>query len=368
MNITRELPFDGSLRKRRIYLILLALGGLGGAVSFAHALFSGTLEVEVVAATAGTAVVCGLLAVLTASKRVPLQRLERTVLAVGALVVAGVLWYGLYAAPPDAGIRAGSFAALLWVPILFVFCAIAFDGITSLRYSMAIYVVVVALTLPHALGTLGSTSLGDGLFFPLQAYLAYAVLIAALYFFADIRQRAFTMEEAARTMRRLANTDALTGLANRRQAEEQLTRELRRAERYGRPFSVLVMDIDHFKALNDRHGHLAGDDVLVDLARRIERMVRAADTIARWGGEEFLLIAPETVADDAARVADMIRRHIDENAMADRYRMTISIGVASYRPGDTVQSIIARADAALYLAKRAGRNQVKMEIVPTTPV
>jgi diguanylate cyclase len=364
MRLRKEAPFDAGRRKRGIYLFLLVLGGIGATTSLVQNLLSagGTLSVTV--ATLGTLVVSAGAAALTAYGRVPLPLLERGLLATATLLFCASVWYGLYLAPPGGPHVGGVMALMLWVPLLFVFSAIAFDGITSLRYSMAIYILVVALTLPHAVATMGGAAVSDGFFFPVQAYLAYAVIIAALYFFSDLQQRAHTMEETARTMRRLANTDALTALANRRQAEEQLLRELRRAERYGRVFSVLMMDIDHFKDLNDRFGHLAGDEVLVDLARRVERTVRSSDTIARWGGEEFILLAPETGLDDARRLAEMIRHHIDANVLADRYHVTISLGVASYRAGDSVQSVIARADAALYLAKRAGRNQVRVEIAP----
>jgi diguanylate cyclase len=364
MRITRDLPGDGSLRKRRIYLVLLLLGALGAAISFAQNALSPYGTPSIAGAAVAIFGACLALAGLTRWRRIDTDRLERILIAAATLVLAGAIAFGLYATP-DGGPQAQNVAAMmLWVPLLFVFCAIAFDGATSLRYSLAIYVLLVALTLPHAFATMSGTGLVDGLHFLLQAYLAYAVTIVALYFFSDIEQRAFTMEETARTMRRLANTDALTALANRRQCEEQLASELRRAERYSRVFSVLMIDIDGFKELNDRFGHLAGDDVLVDMARRIERMVRASDLIARWGGEEFLLLAPETGLEDARRLAEMTRHHIDTNVLAERHHVTISVGVASYRGGDTVQSVVARADAALYLAKRGGRNQVKVEIVP----
>jgi diguanylate cyclase len=362
MSITRELPYDGGRRKRRIYFVLLLLGAAAAAVSFLQELASGGGPVLDAGPTLAKAVLLGGLAGLSLSGRLTLVRLERLLLAVAAGIVFLTMWLGLYGPAPS---EQQVLASLLWVPLLFVFCAIAFDGITSLRYGLAIFVLVVAVTLPHGVATMGGGGVTDGLVLPLQAYLSYLLMIVALYFFADVQQRAFTMEETARTMRQLANTDALTGLANRRQAEEQLSRELRRAERYGRAFSVLMIDLDHFKDLNDRFGHLAGDDVLIDLARRLERMVRASDTVARWGGEEFLLLAPETSGEDARRLAEMIRQHVDANALADRYRITLSLGVASYRPGDTVQSVVARADAALYLAKRGGRNQVRVEIVPS---
>ncbi len=368
MRITRDLPIDGNQRKRGIYLVLLILGGVGAAVSLAQNLLSPYGATGLSVATIATIVGCAVLAGLTFWRRIVLEQLERVLLASATAAVCATIGYGLYLAPVGGPHAINVAATMLWIPLLFVFCAIAFDGLTSLRYSLAIYVLVVALTLPHAVATMPGTGVMDGLFFTLQAYLAYAVIIIALYFFSDIQQRAYTMEETARTMRRLANTDALTALANRRQCEEQLTYELRRAERYGRVFSVLMIDIDHFKELNDRFGHLAGDDVLVDMARRIERMVRASDLIARWGGEEFLLLAPETNLEDARRLAEMTRHHIDTTTLADRHRVTISVGVASYRGGDTVQSVVARADAALYLAKRGGRNQVKVEIVPAPSV
>jgi diguanylate cyclase len=364
MKLVRDAAFDASRRKRGIYLILLVLGGVGAAAALAQNLLSPGGTPSITVATLGTLLASAGAATLTAYGRAPLALLERGLLLSATLLLCAAIWYGLYVAPPGGPHEVGVTALMLWIPLLFVFSAIAFDGITSLRYSMAIYLLVLALTLPHAVATAREAGFAVGLFLPMQAYLAYAVIIAALYFFSDLQQRAHTMEETARTMRRLANTDALTALANRRQAEEHLVRELRRAERYGRVFSVLMMDIDHFKDLNDRFGHPAGDEILVDLARRIERTVRAADTVARWGGEEFILLAPETGLDDGRRLAEMIRTHIDGEVLAERYHVTLSIGVASYRPGDSLQSVVARADAALYLAKRGGRNQVRIEIAP----
>jgi len=366
MGAAHELPFDGGRRRRNVYTVLLALAALAAAISFLHIALDPLGPPSLAVGSVAVLLACAVLAALSAWPRVPLAHLERGLLGTAAVVVSATLLYGLYVAPPAGTYAASAAAIMLWVPLLFVFCAIAFDGATSLRYSIALALVVVAITLPHAVATRAGTGATDGLFFPLQAYLAYAVTIVALYFFSDIRQRVSIMEEMARTMRRLANTDALTGLANRRQAEEQLLRELRRAERYGRRFSVLLMDIDHFKGLNDRYGHLAGDDVLIDLARRIQRMVRGADTVARWGGEEFMLLAPETGIEDAGRLAEMIRQHVAGHTLAERYRCTLSLGVAAYRPGDSVQAVIARADAALYQAKRGGRNQVQLEVAPAS--
>ena len=358
------LPLEGRRRKRRVYAALMWLAFIATVVSLVRHLVLGPVDLPTVALGAVAALVFGGVAVMALLRRVPLVLIEHLVLWGVAALLIGNLAIRLYVLAPSPDGASAIVTTLLWLPLLFVFSAIAFDGETSLRYSAALFVLIVLVTLPHALASMGGTLLTDGVGVMLQAYLAYAVMIVALFFFADLQERVAAMEETARTMRQLANTDALTGLANRRQAEEQLARELRRAERYGRTFSLLMLDIDHFKDLNDRYGHQAGDDVLVDLARRLGAMVRASDTVARWGGEEFLLVAPETPLDDARRLAEMIRRHVADNHLADRFQVTVSLGLASYRPGDTVPSLVARSDAALYLAKRGGRNQVRVEIVP----
>ena len=206
--------------------------------------------------------------------------------------------------------------------------------------------------------------MSDDLFVLAQALVAYAVLIAGLRFFGDLHVRASTLERTAERMRELAHTDALTGLGNRRQADLWLVREVQRAARYARPFTVLMLDIDHFKRLNDDHGHAAGDRVLVDLASELVGMVRASDAVVRWGGEEFLVLAPETALEDAVQVAELIRRQIAKLPLGEAHRVTVSIGVAAHRTGDDPESLVARADAALYMAKRSGRNAVRKEVAP----
>ena len=351
-----------------MYVVLLWLAFAATVASFGTRVLEGKTDLASSLFGAAAMVVFLAIAVAARVQRVRLEWIEHGLLWSATFILLANLGSRLYLLTPDvAGVEA-VVATLVWFPLVFVYSSVAFDGERSLRYSAAVYVLFTLVTLPHAFASLGGDLIVSGFGLFLQAYLAYAVTIAALYFFADLQQRMVAMEETARTMRKLANTDALTGLANRRQGEEQLARELRRAERYGRVFSVLMLDIDHFKDLNDRFGHQAGDDVLVDLSRRIDAMVRASDTVARWGGEEFLLLTPETSIGDAQRLAEMIRQHVTDNSLAGRYQVTVSLGVASYRPGDTLSSLVARSDAALYLAKRGGRNQVRLEIVPAPAI
>ncbi len=171
-----------------------------------------------------------------------------------------------------------------------------------------------------------------------------------------------SLSEKNEELARLSVTDALTGLYNRRYLTETLANEVARAQRHEHAFAVLMIDIDHFKKVNDRYGHLMGDDVLIGIASSLARSVREVDYAARYGGEEFLLLLPETGLDGAVKTAERIRVQLAGEKYAagkDKVTVTVSVGVAGYPShGDTPESIIASADAALYQAKRRGRNRV----------
>lgn len=155
-----------------------------------------------------------------------------------------------------------------------------------------------------------------------------------------------------------AATDALTGIANRAGIDELLGRELHRTDRHDVPLSVIMFDIDHFKVINDTYGHPAGDAVLVALTRLVANHVRAHDTLGRYGGEEFLVVAPQTDPDEGRRLAERLRAAIEDQLFPAAGRVTCSFGVATRRPGDKQQTLVARADEALYAAKETGRNRV----------
>ncbi|MDJ1007925.1 MAG: diguanylate cyclase [Paracoccaceae bacterium] len=166
---------------------------------------------------------------------------------------------------------------------------------------------------------------------------------------------------------RLAATDSLTGLYNRRYAMSHATRILREAAAADRPVAVLIGDLDHFKRVNDTYGHGAGDTVLVEIAQRLRANLRGADVLARLGGEEFLIVMPETDAGQAGPVASRICRFVAERpVVVDEGRksvgVTMSLGVAATDPAapvpETLEALIERADKALYAAKAAGRNQI----------
>jgi len=171
------------------------------------------------------------------------------------------------------------------------------------------------------------------------------------------------LAQARRLLRVMATIDPLTGAYNRRQVQQHFANELSRHVRSQHPLSCLMIDIDHFKAVNDAHGHQVGDDVLRKVTSRIGSSLRVYDVVGRYGGEEFLVILPETDSQEAAAIAERVRESVAQTAEAtgdQGHPVTISLGVASNRSGDTVDTMTQRADEALYHAKNNGRNRVEV--------
>ncbi len=179
--------------------------------------------------------------------------------------------------------------------------------------------------------------------------------------FSAMAATAIHSEHMKEEMEALATTDGLTGLLNRRAFLSSLAGELKRAERRGQPLSVMIADVDHFKKVNDKYGHAAGDIVLTSLAMAIHEDVRTEDLVCRYGGEEFALALPDTPLDSALIVAERLRWHVSKTCVfyGDiSIPLAISIGVYQVEPGTGIEQALLQADRALYEAKRAGRNRV----------
>jgi two-component system, cell cycle response regulator len=181
----------------------------------------------------------------------------------------------------------------------------------------------------------------------------------------QIRKKRYTerLRDNVQLSIEMAITDALTGLYNRRYMETHVGTLVDQAHARGKPLSVLILDIDYFKSINDTHGHDAGDAVLQDFAVRIRKSIRGIDLACRYGGEEFVVVMPETDMAVATMVAERLRRRIASEPFpiqkgARMIEVTISIGIAALGPGDDAAAVIKRADQALYRAKRDGRNRV----------
>jgi len=158
-------------------------------------------------------------------------------------------------------------------------------------------------------------------------------------------------------IKRLSERDYLTGLYNRRKISEDLVREASRSKRYGHTFSTILLDIDCFKETNDEFGHTAGDELLVKISEVIENAVRTSDIVGRWGGDEFLILCPETNSDGAYFLAKKLRKIVEGHKFGIGHK-TVSVGVSEYESNDDVESIVVKADKALHLAKQQGKNQV----------
>jgi len=185
-----------------------------------------------------------------------------------------------------------------------------------------------------------------------------------------LRQHGVELAEALEKNRQLAIRDELTGLHNRRHVLELMQLEAQRAERSGRPLCLALIDIDHFKRVNDQHGHARGDEVLRAFAACASVALRDTDTLGRWGGEEFIVMLPETPADAAVGVLARVHRQmagVRFEAFDATLRVSFSAGIAVIQPAETLAAAIERADQAMYAAKQAGRDRTVVAQPPSAP-
>jgi len=181
-----------------------------------------------------------------------------------------------------------------------------------------------------------------------------------------LRLRNNELQGALATIREMATHDELTGVSNRRDLMETLERETSRATRHETPLSLVMLDLDHFKVINDSHGHNTGDEVLRQVASTLDAGRRNVDYFGRYGGEEFLLVLPDTTPREAAVMVERLRREVAGLRIdaAPKHRITLSAGISQYLPGEAPQAAIGRADEALYQAKAAGRNRYATATTP----
>ena len=195
----------------------------------------------------------------------------------------------------------------------------------------------------------------SGIDYELLWNIFWVVALMGLFF----SYRHYMLIRYNKMLKKLAVTDVLTGLSNRIRTDESIQTQLELLKRYGSPFSVLLIDIDQFKQVNDKFGHQIGDNVLILLADILRSDLRRTDIAGRWGGEEFIVISPETNLRGALEMAEKIRHSVQERKYNRKHKVTVSIGVTEAHKSDTLKSIIKRADEALYQAKENGRNRVE---------
>jgi diguanylate cyclase (GGDEF)-like protein len=277
---------------------------------------------------------------------IPPRHIEQAVFGLFALLYLGKLGTSLV---PSGNLD----QIFVWTPLLYVLAFLLFEPRPALFTSLGVLVASGAV----AAGRGHVAAVPPRNLF--EFFLATALLIAMVYGLSRLRHDVASLRAQLVGMRRLANQDALTGLPNRRSLEATLTMALDLAERHAQDVAVLLFDLDDFKRVNDRSGHDSGDEVLRGVARRGEGVLRRPDSFGRWGGEEFLVIAPGIDLPGALRVAERLREALRHTPFGPMGTVTASFGVTTYHPGDTVDSLLKRADDALYLAKQAGKDRVE---------
>jgi diguanylate cyclase (GGDEF)-like protein len=253
--------------------------------------------------------------------------------------------------------------AMFWIPLGYSTAFVFLDTTAAVAVSAAAFLTGFV---PIATVFVVAAPARWGAEFPaLAVNMALAQLIYVVVLTTTSRLRAgyHRARERIGLMQILAGTDALTGLSNRRALNESLAHHVALARRSGSALSVILIDVDHFKQINDRHGHPVGDLVLTQLARVLESQVRVSDRMGRWGGEEFLVVAPGTGLVAVTELAERIRIAVAAFQFEHGRPVTLSLGLTQMLQGDEVEAMLQRADRALYRAKQRGRNRVESQAV-----
>ncbi len=346
--------------KRRTYTVILVVGLTGAAIAWLANELVGTITpftrgvFLLVVALTGAALWC------LASQKLPVRVVEETISVVISGVMLAVLIYALYGESNLRQAEVSLFSLHLWFPLVFIFIFLAHESAAALVRSGILYALSVGVSLPAVLTATPSRS-------PLEApntlglsFISMASIIAVLYFLTRMKDQLRRSEIAADRMKQLADTDPLTEILNRRGFKAIMEHEIDWASRQGTPLSLIVFDLDNFKQVNDAYGHDVGDDALVQVARLIEPHLRSSDSFARWGGEEFAILAPGTPLDAAHQLADRLRTILNQHEAKAGWNLSASFGVTALTARDSGPTLAKRADVALYRAKRQGKNRTEI--------
>ncbi len=363
MSNTRGLPATEQFGKRRSYIIAVAIA-IAAMVLLWAATGAESSDIALATYPARVVFLAAVLAGLVSGK-LSVAVTERVIIATMALFFlarTALMLFGpdeLLATPLDVA------EPMLLGALLFTLIFVAFDTSVSLRLSLSIYGVFAALVVPGVAPEVVAGAVTERTAIVLAATPLHGAMIALLWVLSSRKEMLARARTQTTFLKEQANTDVMTGVANRRRLEFELDRRLGETARYGQPLSVVLLDLDRFKAVNDQFGHDAGDQVLRDTVDRLAGALRSTDVLGRWGGEEFAVIAPGTGADDAARLAERCRTLVAGTPFPQVGQVSASFGVASYQPGDTMRSLLRRADEALYASKAGGRDRVNVAGEPT---
>jgi diguanylate cyclase (GGDEF)-like protein len=238
-------------------------------------------------------------------------------------------------------------------PVLFCLQFVLLRPSDAFFWTATEIALLVLLSVPRAITTQGTSVFLSGSFLPFIIFSCYGANLFLLKYVADLVRKLRAAKEETAQLEEVAFYDVLTGLLNRRGMETFLVQVMADAKRTGDVFSIALLDLDHFKAINDTYGHLVGDEMLRQFAGQFKTSLRAGDVLGRWGGEEFLLITLHTPASLHATLAHRLKKSWQHPTV------TFSAGLAAFQKEDTLQNLIQRADESLYLAKSRGRDRVE---------
>lgn len=353
-------PLDDSFVgfKLRTYAVILSVGLLGATSAWLTNELAGTITLFTRAIFVLIIALAAAAMWALATRRVPLRVVEEAVYVVVSGIMLAVLAYSLYGEPDPTLADLSLFSLHLWFPFVYIFIFIGYDSVAALTRSGILFGLSVAMSIPamvissesrlHSFSTLGLTCISMG------------SIIAVLYFLTRMKDQLRRSELAADRMKLLADTDPLTEILNRRGMKALMEQEIRRAAQEGTPLSLIIFDLDNFKAINDAYGHDVGDEVLVTVAGSITPHLRGTDCFARWGGEEFAILVPGAPLDRARLFADRLRTILHEYDSNAGWTLSASFGVSTYVEHDTMTTLAKRADVALYRAKRQGKNRTEI--------
>lgn len=338
--------------KKRVYTLIFTIGWLANLVAWRFMEMQGVFALPIRTLFWVGMLLMPILIFLTWKPGVPSRIVDSLMVVYMACVSAACIALGFYS---EHSAHVALESLYMWVPVMYMFAFSQENRQRALWHSAFLWLLLFLVSLPFLLANSDSYEA----LYNIQLHFMSAFFVVAFYFFATHQKHLRLAKLNVDELATLANTDELTQLANRRRLEELLSSEHLRFARYGHVYALILLDIDHFKQFNDNFGHDIGDKILQALARRIQEVLREVDTLARWGGEELVVLLPETELDEARQKAEQICRHVRDKAFVGGYTITLSCGVTEVCEGDDPSSMFKRADDALYQAKGNGRNRVE---------
>jgi diguanylate cyclase (GGDEF)-like protein len=359
---TATSPILHAFRLRLLKLLLCCGVGALTLVWFFEASTSGLAAIDRVAYPT-LITIFALSVVLLLVKPSMLEHIERAAFATFASYVV------LHAQPVLlTGADRYTLASLAqWFPLVYT---AAFFFLGTRRAIVVSALIYLSVSLPYGVDLIThdpSTWTPDRELLMFNLICSHPVYIVTLSGIAKLKTQVTQARAHADVLHIAASVDYLTGVANRRTVSDLLQRALEQTQQSGAVVSVILLDIDHFKSVNDLFGHAIGDMVLVQACSILQGQLRASDMLGRWGGEEFLIVASSTDAAEAAQMAERLRMVIAKHTFEQVGQLAASFGVATSLLQDTPESLVKRADEALYLAKQSGRNRVEVAVELGTP-